>query len=546
MNELKMSYDVPMRPTMTHTIVFSLLLLLLSVCPVWSQTYYVKSGGNDSAAGTSDGTAWATIAKVTATATSGDTVYFRSQDTWTNDSVPLVLNAAAGVTYIGNGYGSGTRATFYAGHDFIVGSSYFVVLISRNNVTFRGFDIDLNTKRALNGIHVAIWYGANVSNVSIDNVIVRNGTGIQWTDWCYGIYLGSTLANRTISNISVTNSTVYNVFHEGIAVYQEWHSANTKTDNVLLSNNTLYGNMYGILVANDVNNITVENNNIYNNSLGGIFIRVSPPSEGPGNVAAAPRNMIFRNNYIHENPLFGVEIIDPRIMDMSGDFYNNIFYNNGSGTGSSDGADIIGRVMNTGPNDDTHYTFSAGSVFNFYNNSFYNNVNNTTTASRSGVFIWCGDGDWCQTHTLNFKNNIIHTGPAITQSAMKPILDKGGFMVHSNNLVYRANSATAPHVVVGSTNYDRNGGASDITMWESTAKKTDPLFVSASTHDFRLQAGSPAINAGVNVGLTTDYLGNAIAGLPDIGAYEFQLFYEQLILPAPQKVPVPPTGVIVQ
>lgn len=39
--------------------------------------------------------------------------------------------------------------------------------------------------------------------------------------------------------------------------------------------------------------------------------------------------------------------------------------------------------------------------------------------------------------------------------------------------------------------------------------------------DYRLRAGSPAINAGTDVGLTTDFLGKAIRGLPDIGAYEF-------------------------
>jgi hypothetical protein len=39
--------------------------------------------------------------------------------------------------------------------------------------------------------------------------------------------------------------------------------------------------------------------------------------------------------------------------------------------------------------------------------------------------------------------------------------------------------------------------------------------------DYHLQSGSPAINAGVDVGLTTDYQGRSIVGLPDIGAYEF-------------------------
>jgi hypothetical protein len=43
----------------------------------------------------------------------------------------------------------------------------------------------------------------------------------------------------------------------------------------------------------------------------------------------------------------------------------------------------------------------------------------------------------------------------------------------------------------------------------------------SSNSDFRLQSGSPCINAGTDVGLTTDYAGAAIVGNPDIGAYEF-------------------------
>lgn len=39
--------------------------------------------------------------------------------------------------------------------------------------------------------------------------------------------------------------------------------------------------------------------------------------------------------------------------------------------------------------------------------------------------------------------------------------------------------------------------------------------------DYRLQPGSPCIGMGTNVGLTTDYAGNSIRGMPDIGAYEY-------------------------
>jgi hypothetical protein len=44
----------------------------------------------------------------------------------------------------------------------------------------------------------------------------------------------------------------------------------------------------------------------------------------------------------------------------------------------------------------------------------------------------------------------------------------------------------------------------------------------ADQSDYRLQYKSPNINAGINVGLNADYIGNPICGLPDIGSYEYQ------------------------
>ncbi len=56
--------------------------------------------------------------------------------------------------------------------------------------------------------------------------------------------------------------------------------------------------------------------------------------------------------------------------------------------------------------------------------------------------------------------------------------------------------------------------------------ETDPLFVDPAAGDFRLQLSSPAIDAGVDMGLTADFAGNPRPGtgspLHDIGAFEFQ------------------------
>jgi len=71
-----------------------------------------------------------------------------------------------------------------------------------------------------------------------------------------------------------------------------------------------------------------------------------------------------------------------------------------------------------------------------------------------------------------------------------------------------------------STNAIYKGSTADNAVTESNVSTDDPLCVNAET-DFRLTASSPAINAGVDVDLTTDYAGNAISGNPDIGLYEY-------------------------
>src|SRR5450759_738449 len=54
---------------------------------------------------------------------------------------------------------------------------------------------------------------------------------------------------------------------------------------------------------------------------------------------------------------------------------------------------------------------------------------------------------------------------------------------------------------------------------QSNILGTNPLF--SSSVNFNIQSNSPAIDAGLDVGLTSDYVGNAIQKPPDIGAYEF-------------------------
>jgi parallel beta-helix repeat protein len=91
-----------------------------------------------------------------------------------------------------------------------------------------------------------------------------------------------------------------------------------------------------------------------------------------------------------------------------------------------------------------------------------------------------------------------------------------------NNIFYQLNSA--PHIAVGAkvrdAVVDHNlyypAPRRLISVTEQYAVEKDPLFVAAGQADFRLNSASPAIDAGVPIGLP--FAGQA----PDLGALEFK------------------------
>jgi hypothetical protein len=136
-----------------------------------------------------------------------------------------------------------------------------------------------------------------------------------------------------------------------------------------------------------------------------------------------------------------------------------------------------------------------GTVF-IQNNVFYNNGTPGYAGSHAQVYI-----ERAGVGKITFQNNIVVAGPDQTYFLIEAPAGTAVFNA-SHNLVYNAGACPA---------------------WDLNCLNVNPQFVNLASGDFRLQALSPAINAGMVTGITLDYVGTPRpqAGAYDIGAYEY-------------------------
>jgi hypothetical protein len=144
-----------------------------------------------------------------------------------------------------------------------------------------------------------------------------------------------------------------------------------------------------------------------------------------------------------------------------------------------------GVCMNTGAYDITVTNFR------FEHNTYVSTSGNPATYR---VFS-------CRTDLsmLVVRNNIFYSDIQIANN---------GYFTHTNNLYHIVNMV--------------NGSGVGYALG-SGEKTGDPLFVNVGARDLHLGAGSPAIDAGINLGYSQDYEGKTVpvGSAPDMGAYEY-------------------------
>lgn len=144
-----------------------------------------------------------------------------------------------------------------------------------------------------------------------------------------------------------------------------------------------------------------------------------------------------------------------------------------------------------------------------YNNVFYNTYN-------EGINIENGAANCL------IKNNIfmkVDGGGNYGDACIYVKSDIGTGNVISNNCFYDADTSdTVNYQGTAETVAEADAGRTEF----SSNVGSDPAMTNPGSADFTLSITSPCLNAGTDVSLTTDYAGNSVLAIPDIGAYEHQ------------------------
>jgi hypothetical protein len=180
---------------------------------------------------------------------------------------------------------------------------------------------------------------------------------------------------------------------------------------------------------------------------------------------------------------------------ISGSLRNNILLG-----GSDGGTEVLGTIyvynnIIVGADDQGLRINDPQGTVIIQNNVLYNNGSLGYDGNAQLYIERAGIG------RITLQNNIVYAESGQTYYQFEPGTDSSALNA-SHNLVYNAGACPA---------------------WDTGCVNADPLFVNVASADFRLQAPSPAINAGIDTGITLDYAGTSRpqGGTYDIGAYEY-------------------------
>jgi hypothetical protein len=281
-------------------------------------------------------------------------------------------------------------------------------------------------------------------------------------------------ANTTYDTVKITvganhirlmNSEVKNAPNQGILTSELGSDYNEFINLDIHDNGNDTQFDHGLYISTSGN--VIDHCLIHHNAGYGIHIYSGDP-------AYKPNNNVAKNNTLYDGQgRHGGMIISVGDGNLA---YNNLLYNTPTGI-------------------EVGYDASNSKV---YNNVVYGLTGGTSGASNGiGIFVYSNG-------TSSIYNNIVskNSGVGIRNLAAGTTLIK-------NNLAYQNSQDIS------------NGGPATMS---GNITGRDPLFINVASHDYHLQAGSPAIDAGATVAeaqADADGIARPQGAAYDIGAYEY-------------------------
>lgn len=569
-----------------------LLIFILLLIPVWlnATNYYVKNSGNNANTGLSNAQAWQTIAKVNTIAfAAGDTILFNRGDTWIITTGTEALNihhsGTDGHQITFGAYGTGnkpilTGRTTLAGwnttgnwtdggsniwHITVDGDAFKAVRNTRGRLWVNGVELMHSNSTTVptallpwthNGFTLYVYSTSNpataFSSMEVPTVGANLGTNIYIIDTDYitvqnldlrGCYNNIYMSNA--NNCIIENCNI-GLDVSAMGIYAVGGGTPAVCDNNIVRNNTFDTddhNMDGWLCQNTEDAIFLidgaHNWDIYGNT----FIDWSHAALEEYNPTAGTTitNISFYGNYVTapDNDYGRFLAITVIGSNQNLKIYSNYIFNTSIRSQiNADGAMVYDNVIDliTRPS----YLAAGGEGISLEGTAgaACKNIqilNNTiVNCDDEGIWIAYWASNDIQGNTI--ANNII-ANCNIVDNYQIEIDDDANILNNTwkNNLLYKAgvtdlvyygHSATNdyPHTIAEFN--AENGTASDVISGNITG---DPLFLSST--DFHLQSGSPAKDAGIDVGLTIDYDGYLVPqGVGyDIGALEYGAVLPKLL-----------------
>jgi parallel beta-helix repeat protein len=472
---------------------------------------YVATNGNDSNPGT-ESQPWRTIQYAVGQISPGDTIYVRG-GTYA-ESVLISSSGAAGAPKTLTNY-PGETVTINGSGKMALGTSGAVGYWTIQGITFRSKD--------RYAIRLGWWEEAATNDFVLkDNRIfgtlftigsyhVFENNEVDGTGYS-AAYGDAGLAEADISHHNVfRNNTVHDFTHadaRGI-----WTQG--KTHDTIIEGNNIYnivptgglGQCIDLDGAGDVDwRITVRNNTVNNCGYVGIQLENS-------------FDCVVENNIISNSGSAGIMVInyDARVGCKAGGENNQ--YGDTNGDNSCKGDPTNNIIRQNLIHDDGGWDWGGGGITNHGAGSLKILGNTMYAAWGSGNGGINFQDSAAMTSGAIIKSNIIYQGSGVAICA----LDYASFAEDAHNVVYKSNGAKT--YGLGSSCAARYSllGYQSVTGKGQGSVQANPLFVGASQGDFHLQAGSPAIDAGLYVGLDADLEGSPrpLGSGYDIGAYEY-------------------------